>query len=178
MSAFFFHMSPHTSYPLSHAFTNLLCYRRFNIIARGKTGGYLFHKHIRKAGGKIAITSCVYSRVDVYCCTSWGGKQNRLCRYFSKHVFIYLRLAYYSGTTLRSFFYHVFEYHDQSRTFELSPVAQVREGTSTYIASSVEIHTSAIAHIIYGLSHRLNIQAENGTIKRVVHGKRRSLKVD
>ena len=28
------------------------------------------------------------------------------------------------GTTLRAFFYHVLEYHDQSRSFDLSPVAQ------------------------------------------------------
>mmetsp|Transcript_8961 Transcript_8961/g.16417 ORF Transcript_8961/g.16417 Transcript_8961/m.16417 type:complete len:921 (-) Transcript_8961:271-3033(-) len=53
--------------------------RRFSSSeSRGKSGGYLFFKHIRKAG----------------------------------------------GTSLRSFFFNVLEYHDQSRTYDLSPVAK------------------------------------------------------
>ena len=47
-------------------------------LSRGKSGGYLFFKHIRKSG----------------------------------------------GTSLRAFFFNVLEYHDQSRTFDLSPVAK------------------------------------------------------
>ena len=43
-----------------------------------------------------------------------------------------LVLVYPTGTTLRSFLYNVFEYHDQSRSFDLSPVASAAAASGVW----------------------------------------------